>query len=67
MENNSLLSQCARNIRRWPRLNAQAFPELPKGCSFVISGLGGYKLDIHGRIFSKDTVNKEKKRLAKEG
>ncbi len=66
MINNSLLSQCARSIKRWPRLNAVAFPKLPKGCNFVILGMGGYKLDIHGRIFDNNTVNKEKKRLARE-
>ena len=66
MSEDSLLTKCARKIRRWPRLNAQTFPELPKGCYFVITGLGGYKLDINGRIFDNHAVNKEKKRLVKE-
>lgn len=62
----SLLAQCARKIKRWPRLNAQHFPELPKGCHFVVCGIGGYKLEIHGRIFDNSMINKEKKRLLKE-
>ena len=62
----SLLAQCARKIKIWPRLNAQALPVLPKGCSFVVVGSGGYKIVIFGRIFDKDHINKEKKRLAKE-
>ena len=59
--NDSLLMQCARKIRRWPRLNALWFPDLPKGCHFVISGLGGYKIEIKGHIFTKEDVNKIKK------
>lgn len=62
----SLLMQCARAIKRWPRLNAVKFPVLPKGCNFVISGLGSYKLDIHGRLFTNADVNKIKTLDSKE-
>lgn len=62
----SLLQQCAEKIKRWPRLNATHFPPLPKYCNFVITGLGGYKLDIHGRVFTREQINKEKKRIKLE-
>ena len=61
--NKSLLQQCAEKIKRWPRLNAAQFPTLPIGCNFIIAGLGGYKLEIHGRVFSNKQINKEKKRI----
>jgi hypothetical protein len=64
--NKSLLQQCAEKIKRWPRLNATHFPDLPAGCNFVVIGLGGHKLEIHGRIFDNDMVNKEKKRIKLE-
>ena len=59
----SLLQQCAEKIKRWPRLNANHFPLLPRQCNFIISGLGGYKLEICGRVFTNDQVNKEKIRI----
>jgi hypothetical protein len=62
----SLLQQCAEQIKRWPRLNATRFPVLPGGCNFVVKGLGSYKLEIHGRVFTNDQVNKEKKRVKAE-
>lgn len=58
--NDSLLMQCARKIKRWPRLNAKALPDLPKGCFFTTEGLGGYKLWIATRVFTKEDVNKMK-------
>ena len=66
MSEYSLLSQCAIRIKRWPRLNAKSFPDLPSKCEFVEPRVGGYVLVIAGRVFCKDAVNKEKKRLAKE-
>ena len=58
-----LLQQCAEKIKRWPRLNAKKLPTLPRHCHFVICGKGGYKLDIHGRLFTNEQVNIEKKRV----
>ena len=62
----SLLQQCTEKIKRWPRLNAQKFPTLPQYCNFVICGRGGYKLDIHGRHFTNEQINKEKKRIIQQ-
>ena len=63
--NKSLFRQCAEKIKRWPRLNASCFPELPNKCNFIVSGLGGYKLEIYGRVFTEEQVNREKLRIKK--
>ena len=57
-----LLQQCAENIKRWPRRDTKSLPALPDRCSFI-SGISGYKILIAGRVFTKEDVNKEKKRI----
>lgn len=57
--------ECVRIIKRWPSMNAQCFPVLPKHCNFVICAPydGQYKLNVIDTLYFHKEYVKAKKAI----